>query len=420
MAAQLPFPVLCHIFALACSEGSLPTAAYLPCVSRHWREAAKLCEPALWACADLSFGWARTTNAVLARLASRGCFRATRRLCLAGCDRLSDASLELLTRAVLQGQLAELVSLDVSGCKGFSSSALAQFIVALPSLTALHLQRSALKLEHLREVFAAKRDTLQSVSLAHCPRFCSSTLRCLLQLAALRSLTLTGAGVHAVSVPIELMQAAMPRLAELRLAALGSSAGWSAPASGRPESGFKHLRVLHVGPATRLTQQGAITSSSCVCDGVLARLTRDAAALRELSVPGTRVTARGLDALLTDGLHLLHVSGSACCTDAGAEVAARRWQHTLVAAEFAGPAVSDEGVHQLAACTHLTSLDIASSSVTAAGLRALLLAECTMPPLLTDLTLSSCRHLDRSIRQAGLAGVNALREALRNGALALG
>ena len=410
MAAQLPLPVLCHIFTLACSDGALPTAAYLPCVSRHWREAAKLCEPALWASADLSYGWARVTNAVLSRIASRGCFRATRRLCLAGCDRLNDAALDVLA----QGQLAELTSLDVSSCRGFTSSALAHCIAGLPSLTALSLERSALKWEHLREVFSAKRDTLQSVSLAHCPRFSSSTLRSLLQLAALRSLDLTGAGVHAVTVPIELMQAALPRLTELRIAALGSTAGWSAPTSGRPGSGFTELRVLHVGPATRLTQQGAVLSSSCVCDAVLARLTRDASALRELSVPGTRVTARGLDALLTDSLRLLHVSGSACCTDAGAEVAARRWHHSLEAAEFAGPAVSDAGVAQLAACNCLSSLDIASSSVTAAGLRALVLAT-TSPPLL-DLTLSSCRHLDRSVRQAGLAGVPALRVALQGGA----
>jgi hypothetical protein len=410
MAALLPLPVLCQVFTFACSDGAVPTAAYLPCVSRHWREAARLCEPALWASADLSYGWARVTNAVIARLASRGCFRATRRLCLAGCDRLSDASLEVLA----QGQLASLTSLDVSSCRGITASALADLIARLPSLTALSFERSALKCEHLREVFRGC-ERLQAVSLAHCPRFTSSTLRSLLQLAALRSLNLTGAGVHAVTLPIELMQAAMPLLAELRVAALGSTSGWSAPVSGRPGSGgFTQLRVLHVGPATRLTQQGAVMSSSCVCDAVLARLTRDAAALRELSVPGTRVTARGLDALLTDSLRLLHVSGSACCTDAGAEVAARRWHHSLEAAEFAGPAVSDAGVARLAVCARLTSLDIASSLVTAAGLRALVLA-ATSPPLL-DLTLSSCRHLDRSVRQAGLAGIPALRLALHCGA----
>jgi len=396
---ELPQALLERILVLACRDGALPTAVYAPCVSHAMRRATAAALPQLWRVADLSYGWSRATDAVLARLSRLGAFAETETLNLGGCASLTDRSLEALASAT------QLKEVNLSGCRGFTAEALVRFL-ARPGLLRVSLARSALRQEHARRLFASAPD-FEALSLAGCPRLNTAYLRTVLALHSLRELDLTSAGgvPSAVVVPLEALQQACPRMEVLKLSALGLDAGWSAPRS-TAGLGFPFLRCLQLASGSRMTSAGSTATASCVDDDLLARFLRNARQLTQLALGGTRVTARGLERIEADGLCELYLQGSAAATDAGARVASSRWASTLQRADFAGASLSDLGVAELAACAHLRSLDVSMSAVTAAGVRLLLRLG------LDELSLVACRSLDRAVRQAALAGLPQLRAAL--------
>ena len=417
-SACLPQELLCLILALACRDGALPTAASAACVSRGWRAAVQSCEADLYTHADLSFGWVKLSEAVVARLTARGALDHTSFLSLRD-HTLSDRQL-----AALAARCSKMRNLDVSGCTGFAAPALVALLEAQSLLSSLALERSQLKADGLVAVLRACGTALRSVSLASSVRVNATVLRALFHLPGLTSLDLTAAGASPtlLQLPVEALQQHCPLLQSLKLAALNPSAGWElARGAGGTAVGWTALRTLMVGSSRRFTETGCHMQRSGVDDAALARLCRGATGLRELAIGGTLVTAAGLAALETGELERLYVEYSKASTDAAAAVIASRWSGTLRRVNFAAssggwgreaPPLTDAGLALLGACTQLRELGLNCTSVSAEGVRALILPGRGRLPDLADLDLGQCRSLTREARQAALAGVPGLRARL--------
>jgi F-box-like len=417
-SARLPQDVLCLILTLACRDGALPTAASAACVSRAWRSAVLSCEPELYKRADLSFGWVRLTDAVVARLAARGALDRTEQLSLRD-HALSARQLAALARCT------RLLELDVSGCTGFTPPSLVALLEAQGALRSLSLERSTLKADGLVSVLRACGAQLCALSLANTARVNAAVLRALFHLPSLTCLDLnaSGASPTLLQLPLEALQQHCPLLQTLKLAALNPSAGWElskAPSGEAP--GWPALRTLMVGSSRRFTETGCHMQRSGVDDEALLRLCRGALGLRELAIGGTLVTAAGLARLETCVLEGLHLEYSKAATDAAAAVVSARWSLTLKRLNFSAssggwgrdaPPLTDAGLAMLGACGKLRELGVNCTSISAEGVRALILPGKGKLPLLTDLDLGQCRSLSREARQAALAsGVPGLRARL--------
>jgi hypothetical protein len=410
-AVELPHGVLCHILVLACADGAVPTVARAACVCRAWRAAVAGCEAQLWRAADLSFGWCRATDGVVARMCRRGAWAQLAHLNVAACGKLTDASLDALAASCPQ-----LTSLDASDTRTFTAAALLRLVQAPRRLRALGLARVSLRPhgdfdKAVRSLAAAAAPSLEALSLAGCARVSSATVRTLLCCAQLASLELTGAGRTAVSVPVEALQDACPRLHTLRLSGLGLDGGFHAPPAQAPGAGFAHLRICELASGSRMTSHGAVPSVSTVDDALLLRIVRTSDALRELDLGGTHVTAAGLAALPALALTRLLVANSAAACDDGARVAAARWAASLLDVSFAGggAAVTDAAALALAECEQLRACDLSATSVARAGLRALVLRRGAS----LALHVAGCRELERGVRRAALLGTSALADALQ-------
>lgn len=410
-AAELSLPVelLQRVLQLACRDGALPTAAYAACVSRYWRDCVLGCEADLYQVADFSFGWVKLKDAPLLSLCARRALSKTRTLRLCG-QPLSERALGALSSAC-----RSLAALELDGCTLPADAAVA-LVAAQHQLSTLSLTRCELKAEGLVGALQAAAESLQRLSLAGCPRVNSRVLSALPCCTRLTSLDLTAAAgglPAALQLPLEALQERCPGLQTLSLSGLAERGGWSLARAppGEPPAGWLRLRVLHVSSSRRLTELGARLAASAVDDAALARLARGAAALRELAVGGTRVTAAGLAALPCTALEGLHMEYSPAACDAGAAYAAVRWADSLRAVSCAAGsdgALTDEGLRSLAACAQLRALDVSGSTFGDAALRDALRAL----PRLKSLDCASCRGLSRPVRQAALDGLEPLRRAL--------
>ena len=407
---ELPVALLGQILRLACADGAVPTAARVACVSRAWRDAAAFAGATLWRAADLSYGWCRVSDAIVARLCTRGTWAQLEQLNVSGC-RLTDAALHAIA-----AHCPVLDSLDVSDSHAFSAAALARVVCAPRRVRDLNLARVVMRPAGgfegaVRSLLTAAAPSLERLSLAGNLRVSSTTVRALLSCSKLRSLDLTGAGTaRGVAVPLEALQLACPLLEELRLSGLGLDGGATFPAADAAPNGFARLRVCELASGTRMTSHGAVASTSVVDDALLLRVLHNSSALRWLALGGTHVSAVGLAALPALQLERLLLEHSAAACDGAADVAAARWATSLLQVSLAGGGgnVTDAAAASLARCTQLRACDLSGTTVTSAGVRALLLAA----PALRDLTLASCRALDRPVRLASLSGDRQLRAAL--------
>ena len=91
-------------------RGAVPTVPRVASVCRGWRDAVLSDPRALWRHVDLSYGWARPSDAIVRRYCTNGDWSKLTHLSLADCGVLTDAALRALHQ-----HCPELVSLDVSG-----------------------------------------------------------------------------------------------------------------------------------------------------------------------------------------------------------------------------------------------------------------------------------------------------------------
>ena len=268
---DLPLEVLQNILAQACAAGgAVPVAAAAACVSRAWRAAVQA-TPELWAVVDLSWGWCRPSNAVLAANAAPR-WAMMRSLSLAGCGAVGDAGL-----AAVAAGCPVLQALDLSHCTGFTADGLS------PSLDQMVLRPTAPGSAPLRDVdlsctqFSANASldkvlmrllaqqavspggpVLRRLVADGCPFLTDRPLRSACQmsaarrrplLSALRVLHLRGASAMRGEflLNVDQLQFAAPGLEELDLSALGGASGWTAnagPPAAHPR--FPNLRVLRL------------------------------------------------------------------------------------------------------------------------------------------------------------------------------
>jgi F-box/leucine-rich repeat protein 6 len=154
---DLPHDVIRAILRQACRENALPTAAYASCVSRAWRVAIRS-EPDVWRNVDLSYGWCKPTDEVVAYFCGQGItfaaegsskkelnsrnnpdpppvalnpppWRAVQSLNLQSCNKLTDDSLRCIASCC-----PLLRHLDLSDCgrKCFTGEALVHVAACCP------------------------------------------------------------------------------------------------------------------------------------------------------------------------------------------------------------------------------------------------------------------------------------------------
>ncbi|PSC74657.1 F-box LRR-repeat 6-like [Micractinium conductrix] len=463
---DLPEEVLCHILRLACrpeAGGAIPTAAVAMCVSRSWRAAAEAC-PDLWHHISLSWRRCRPSDAALARAAPR--WTHLRWLSLAGvagvgdaglqtlarcCPRLTSLSLAHSTQYSDRGLIAALgAMLGRPAAPGGSSAPLRcldlSFVQVSPKVSGLDAV--------VREVLAQQArnpggPALEELVIEGCPLLSHQGLRAMTEasvdagaplLAALRVLNLSqSAGARSDFVlNLERLQYSCPALQELRLNGLCGAYAWSfnATPSALPRDaqppGFPQLTVCQVAAKANPDMAGLGTGATNVTDACLTRLLAQSPLLQELELSGCeRLTPNSLATAVHPSAPLKHalLARSGACCDEAVTFLVDRFGATLEAVDLSwgGSRITDAAVAALARCPRLHSAGLAGTAVTTEGVRALLLAADAHAAAaaaqsagssgggggqLFHLDVSSCRGLERRVRQAATLDMPRLRAAL--------
>ncbi|KAL4419549.1 hypothetical protein ABPG77_006880 [Micractinium sp. CCAP 211/92] len=474
-AIDLPEEVLCKILRLACAPeagGAIPTAAAAACVNRSWRAAAEAC-PDIWQHCNLSWRRCRPSDAALARAAPRWTHLCW--LSLSGvagvsdvglqtiascCPRLTSLALAHCTQFTDRGLIAALTPMLLRPAAPDGSTAPLRRLNL--SFTQISPKVSGLD-QVVREVLAVQArnpggPVLEELEVEGCPLLSHHGLRAVTEasveagrplLAALRVLNLTqSAGARSDFVlNIERLQYSCPALQRLCLNGLCGASGWSWNASpgslpqGQPPPAFPALTHCQVAAKSNPDMAGLGTGATLVNDACLTRLLAHSPLLEQLDVSGC---ARLSPDCLATAIHpaaplreaLLARSG-ACCDEAVAFLVDRFGQSLeAVDLSWGGGRITDAATAALARCPRVHTVGLAGTAVTTVGVRQLLLAADgrrhsghssgssgsgrgtasgssggSLAPRLR-LDVSSCRGLDRAVRQAATLDGGKLRAAL--------
>ncbi|EFN51581.1 hypothetical protein CHLNCDRAFT_55036 [Chlorella variabilis] len=468
-AVHLPEEVLCAILRLACAPeagGAIPTAAAATCVSRSWRAAALAC-PDIWRHVDLSWRRCRPSDAAISRAAPRWAHLTS--LSLAGraalvadsCPLLASLSLAHCTQFSDRGLCAALSTMLLRPAAPDGSSAPLRrldlsFIQVSPKVSGLDLV--------VREVLAQQArnpggPVLEELVVEGCPLLTHQGLRAATEasaeagrplLAALRHLNLSqSAGARSdFAINLERLQYSCPSLQRLCLNGLCGAYAWSFNATpsqlppGAPPPGFPLLRVCQVAAKSNPDMAGLGTGATNVNDACLTRLLAHSPLLEELDVGGCeRLSPDCLATAIHPAAPLRHalLARSGACCDEAVAFLADRFGPTLEAVDLSwgGGRITDAAAAALARCPRLHSVGLAGTAVTTGGVRQLLLAadrhaaevEASRAGSSTGsgggggggggqgrqaftIDVSSCRGLERGVRQAATQGMRQLRSAL--------
>jgi len=194
-------------------RGAVPTVPRVASVCRGWRDAVLSDPRALWRHVDLSYGWARPSDAIVRRYCTNGDWSKLTRLSLADCGVLTDASL----RAIHQ-HCPELVSLDVSGTSKLTLGAMKPLG---ERLTELRLDRvSAKSMGGTNQLIVGMlTHRLATLSVADVTGLDRGFIRNLHKRCgpALRRLNLSHSGVHHQNLPWLELQRSCPNVEELEV-----------------------------------------------------------------------------------------------------------------------------------------------------------------------------------------------------------
>ncbi|KAL4431484.1 hypothetical protein ABPG75_006740 [Micractinium tetrahymenae] len=454
--------------------GAIPTAAAAACVSRAWRAAVEAC-PDLWQHCNLSWRRCRPTDVALARTAPRwdhlrwlslsgvaGVADAGLQTIAGCCPRLSSLALAHCTQFTDRGLIAALTTMLLRPAAPDGSTAPLRCLNL--SFTQISPKVSGLD-QVVREVLAAQArnpsgPVLEELEVEGCPVLSHHGLRAVTEasveagrplLSALRVLNLTqSAGARSDFVlNIERLQYSCPALQQLCLNGLCGAAGWTWNASpsslpqGAPPPGFPALTHCQVAAKSNPDMAGLGTGATNVNDACLTRLLAHSPLLEQLDVSGCeRLSPNCLATAIHPAAPLREVllARSGACCDEGVAFLVDRFGGTLEAIDLSwgGGRITDAATAALARCPRLHTVGLAGTAVTTDGVRQLLLASDRHrqsssgaggqggsgagsgggggsgsrggQPLRLD--VSSCRGLDRAVRQAATLDGGRLRAAL--------
>lgn len=120
--AYLPHEILLKIFTVAAESpdptsssparvvGALPLIPRVTRVCRGWRDAVRADPAPLWRHVDISYGWCRPTDKIIAKYCKDETWASLEHLNMADCSKLTDVSIRALAE-----KCPRLASLDASG-----------------------------------------------------------------------------------------------------------------------------------------------------------------------------------------------------------------------------------------------------------------------------------------------------------------
>ncbi len=398
--------------------GAVPTVPRVASVCRGWRHAVASDPRALWRVVDLSYGWARPSDAIVRRYCANGDWARLTALTLADCAVLTDASLR-----VLHQHCPELVSLDVSGTSKMTLGGMKPLSERLTNLTLDRVKQRSMGATN-RLVSGMLTDKLTRLSVADVTGLDRGFIRNLHKCcgSALRHLNLSHSGMHHQNLPWLELQRSCPNVETLLLNGFGGASGWSTVPNAQGAAfagdvpGWQNLKTLHVGAATYPHSTGHSLTPSYVDAFVLDALTRYAD-VEDLDVTGCAISAVhlwGIPSLWLGALRCLRAAKTGFASDEGIEFLAARdrpWATSLArsletvelgTSHANANDVSDRGLdvlsHNLA---NLRALGVAGSDITDDALERLVDAR---RETLRVVDVLGCRGLSRAVRQAAHGG----------------
>ena len=398
--------------------GAVPTVPRVASVCRGWRHAVASDPRALWRVVDLSYGWARPSDAIVRRYCANGDWARLTALTLADCAVLTDASLRALHQ-----HCPELVSLDVSGTSKMTLGGMKPLSERLTDLTLDRVKQPSMGATN-RLVSGMLTDKLTRLSVADVTGLDRGFIRNLHKCCglALRHLNLSHSGMHHQNLPWLELQRSCPNIETLLLNGFGGASGWSTVPNAQGAAfagdvpGWQNLKTLHVGAATRTHSTGHSLTPSYVDAFVLDALTRNAN-VEDLDVTGCAISAVhlwGIPSLWLGALRCLRAAKTGFASDEGIEFLAARdrpWATSLAqsletvelgTSHMNANDVSDRGLdvlsHNLA---NLRALGVAGSDITDRALERLVDAR---HKTLRVVDVLGCRGLSRAARQAAHGG----------------
>ena len=286
--------VLREILILAVRNGKeggrgASVAAALTCVSRSFRRIVEGSYEEFYERVDLSHGFCAPTDARVRAWAKRGVFKGTKELNLAGCHKLTDATLktigascEALECLTLSGGSFSKDAFEILCGSALSEPPVLRklrsftFDITTPKMTPKQAMGEISRLIH------KYRDMLEEIRIGREAPYSPAERRAFSQGAGsffervtectqLRKLDLTNCGED-VRFPLFDLQRSCPLLEELKLNGFGGDAGWHV--SGRieddfDETCFQSLRVLDVAVSMETTSIGHRYGNSNVNDETL-------------------------------------------------------------------------------------------------------------------------------------------------------
>ena len=246
--------------------GAVPTVPRVASVCRGWRHAVASDPRALWRVVDLSYGWARPSDAIVRRYCANGDWARLTALTLADCAVLTDASLRALHQ-----HCPELVSLDVSGTSKMTLAGMKPLGERLTELTLDRVKQRSMGATN-QLVSGMLTDKLARLSVADVTGLDRGFIRNLHKCCgpALRHLNLSHSGMHHQNLPWLELQRSCPNIETLFLNGFGGASGWSTVPNAQGAAfagdvpGWQNLKTLHVGAATRTHSTGHSLTPSYV------------------------------------------------------------------------------------------------------------------------------------------------------------
>jgi len=398
--------------------GAVPTVPRVASVCRGWRHAVASDPRALWRVVDLSYGWARPSDAIVRRYCANGDWAKLTSLTLADCAVLTDASLRALHQ-----HCPELVSLDVSGTSKMTLGGMKPLSERLTDLTLDRVKQRSMGATN-QLVSGMCTDKLARLSVADVTGLDRGFIRNLHKRCgpALRHLNLSHSGMHHQNLPWLELQRSCPNVETLLLNGFGGASGWSTVPNAQGAvfagdiPGWPNLKTLHVGASTRTHSTGHSLAPSYVDAFVLDALARNAN-LEDLDVTGCAISSVhlwGIPSLWLGELRCLRASRTGFASDEGIEFLAARerpWAQSLAlsletvelgTSHMNANDVSDRGLDVLSHnLVNLRALGVAGADITDDGLERLVDAR---RETLRVVDVLGCRGLSRAARQAAHGG----------------